>query len=144
VAGHPQSYSARCPGQGEVQRKWRKQQYEILAPLLRQEQAETALVCLQALRPGADHKPIEALEDATTYLEIQRDWIGNYQQWQKAGYPVSSGLVERGVAMVSNPRMKRRGAGNARTPPQLWPCAFAGSTLSRMSLLPNVTLLPNP
>lgn len=99
---------ARCPGQGQAQRQWRKQQYEILTPLLWQGQVEGALTHLQALRTrGGD--PIEALEDAITYLQNQRDWIGNYQQWQEAGYPVGSGLVERGVAVVINPRMKRRG-----------------------------------
>ncbi len=42
-------------------------------------------------------------------MENHREWIGNYQQWQEAGYPVGSGLVERGVAVVIHPRMKRRG-----------------------------------
>ena len=64
---------------------------------------------LQRVRPGPDGEPIETLEEALTYLANQRDWIGNYQQWQEAGYPVGSGLVERGVAVVINPRMKRRG-----------------------------------
>jgi hypothetical protein len=49
------------------------------------------------------------LEEAITYVDNQREWIGDYQQWQEAGYPVGSGLVERGVAVVINPRMKRRG-----------------------------------
>jgi hypothetical protein len=70
---------------------------------------EAALAHLQTLRPGPDCEPIEALEEALTYLENQRDWMGNYQQWQEAGYPVGSGLVERGVTVVINPRMKRRG-----------------------------------
>jgi hypothetical protein len=49
------------------------------------------------------------LEEAITSVDNQRDWIGDYEQWQEAGYPVGSGLVERGVAVVINPRMKRRG-----------------------------------
>jgi hypothetical protein len=55
------------------------------------------------------------LEEAITYVENQREWIGNYQQWQEAGYPVGSGLVERGVSVVINPRMKRRGMRWKRT-----------------------------
>lgn len=86
---------ARRPGQGAIQRTWRKQQYEMLLPLLWQGDVQAALTHLQTLRPRAEHEPIEALEDAITYLENQRDWIGNYQQWQEAGYPVGSGLGER-------------------------------------------------
>ncbi len=97
------------PGQSQAQRRWRKEQYEHLQPLLWQGQVDPALTHLQRLRPGADSEPIEALEDAITYLTNQREWIGNYQQWQEAGYPAGSGLVERGVSVVINPRMKRRG-----------------------------------
>jgi hypothetical protein len=49
------------------------------------------------------------LEEATRYLETQKDWMGNYEQWQADGYPVGSGLVERAVAVVINLRMKKRG-----------------------------------
>ena len=97
------------PGQSQLQRSWRKEQYELLQPLLWQGQVEPALRHLQKLRPAAEGEPIEALEEALTYLTNQREWIGNYQQWQEAGYPAGSGLVERGVAVVINPRMKRRG-----------------------------------
>ncbi len=81
----------------------------MLTLLLWQGQVEVALIHLQALRPGIASEPIEALEDAITYLHNQRGWMGNYQQWQDAGYPVGSGLVERRVAVVINSRMKRRG-----------------------------------
>lgn len=97
------------PGQSQVQRSWRKEQYEFLQPLLWQGQVEPALAHLQKLRSVADGEPIEALEEAITSLANQREWIGNYQQWQEAGYPAGSGLVERGVAVVINPRLKRRG-----------------------------------
>ncbi len=97
------------PGQSKPARQFRKGQYETLSPLLWQGQVDAALAHLRALRPGADHEPIDKLEEAITYVEKQRDWIGNYQQWREAGYPVGSGLVERGVAVVINPRMKRRG-----------------------------------
>jgi hypothetical protein len=97
------------PGQSKRERAWRKAQYEKLRALLWQGKVDAALAHLQGLRPGPDGEPIEALEEVLTYLENQRDWIGNYQQWQEAGYPVGSGLVERGVSVVINPRMKRRG-----------------------------------
>ena len=103
------------PGQSKRERAWRKAQYEKLRALLWQGQVDAALAHLQGLRPGPDGEPIEALEEALTYLENQRDWIGNYQQWQEAGYPAGSGLVERGVAVVINPRMKRRGMRWKRT-----------------------------
>ena len=77
-------------GTSKIQRTWRKGQYE-------------------QLRPAPDCEPIEALEEAITSLENQRDWIGNSQQRQEPGYPEGLGLVERGVAVVINPRMKRRG-----------------------------------
>lgn len=97
------------PGQSKLAREWRKGQYEQLTPRLGHGQVDTALAHLRALRPAAGHEPIDKLEEAITYVDNQRDWIGNYQQWQEAGYPVGSGLVERGVAVVINPRMKRRG-----------------------------------
>lgn len=97
------------PAQSQSAREWRKGQYEILSSVLWQGQIDVALAHLQALCPGANQEPIDPLEEAITYLDNQRDWIGNYQQWQEAGYPLGSGLVERGVAVVINPRMKRRG-----------------------------------
>jgi hypothetical protein len=51
----------------------------------------------------------KVLSQAITYLEKQRDWIGSYEQWKQEGYPVGSGIIERGVALVINRRMKRRG-----------------------------------
>jgi hypothetical protein len=49
------------------------------------------------------------LEEAIRYLETQKDWLGDYEQWQADGYPVGSGLVERAVTVVINMRMKKRG-----------------------------------
>lgn len=97
------------PGQSKLAREWRKGQYETLSPRLGHGQVDAALTHLHTLRPGAGLEPIEKLEEAITYVDNQREWIGDYQQWQEAGYPVGSGLVERGVAVVINPRMKRRG-----------------------------------
>jgi hypothetical protein len=98
------------PGPSKSAREFRKGQYETLLPQQWQGQVDAGLAHLQALRPGANQEPIDPLvEEAISYLYNQHDWIGNYQQWQEAGYPVGSGLVERGVALVINPRMKRRG-----------------------------------
>jgi hypothetical protein len=97
------------PGQSQPAREFRKEQYEHLSLLLWYGRVDAALAHLHALRPGANQEPIDTLEEAITYVDNQREWIGDYQQWQEAGYPVGSGLVERGVAVVINPRMKRRG-----------------------------------
>jgi hypothetical protein len=88
---------------------WRKQQYEVLRPLLWQGQVDQALAHLQGLRPAEGQQVLPRLEEAITYLSTQRDWIGNYEQWRADGYPVGSGLVERAVAVVINARMKKRG-----------------------------------
>lgn len=103
------------PGQCAARRAWRKQQYEILRPLLWQGQVDEALAHLQALRPTAGQEPLKRLEDAISYLQTQRDWIGSYEQLRTHGYPVGSGLVERAVAVVINARMKKRGMRWKRT-----------------------------
>ncbi len=100
---------ARCsPRKRPARRAWRKQQYEVLLPLLWQGEREEALTHLRSLCPTSGEVP-PALEDAIRYLKTQRDWMGNYEQWQEQGYPVGSGLVERAVAVVINMRMKKRG-----------------------------------
>jgi hypothetical protein len=96
------------PGKHPARRAWRKAQYEVLLPLLWQGACEEALRHLHRLRPPAGEVP-PPLEEAIGYLETQRAWIGNYEQWQAQGYPVGSGLVERAVAVVINLRMKKRG-----------------------------------
>jgi hypothetical protein len=96
------------PGKRAARRAWRKEQYEVLLPLLWEGEREQALRHLQHLRPITGEVPLQ-LEEAIRYLETQKDWMGNYQQWQAAGYPVGSGLVERAVAVVINMRMKKRG-----------------------------------
>lgn len=94
-----------CPGKSPARRAWRKQHYEVLRPLLWQGQVDEALAHLQASRPTAGQEPLKRLEDAISYLQTQRDWIGSYEQL----HPVGSGLVERAVAVVINLRMKKRG-----------------------------------
>jgi hypothetical protein len=96
------------PGKRATRRKWRKEQYEVLLPLLWEGKHEQALQHLQSLRSTLEDVP-PALEEAIRYLQTQGDWIGNYSQWQAQGYPVGSGLVERAVAVVINARMKKRG-----------------------------------
>lgn len=96
------------PGQRATRRAWRKEQYEVLLPLLWKGAREEALTHLRSLR-STFGDALPPVEEAIRYLETQRAWIGNYEQWQAQGYPVGSGLVERAVAVVINVRMKKRG-----------------------------------
>src|SRR6266536_3332853 len=70
---------------------------------------DLALQGLRRLRTGLETEPLERLNEAITYLENQRDWIGSYEQWQEQGYPVGSGMIERAVSLLINRRMKKRG-----------------------------------
>jgi hypothetical protein len=96
------------PGKRAARRAWRKEQYEILLPLLWEGQRSLALAHLNSLRLSQGEVPA-AFESAIQYLQTQHDWMGNYQAWKEQGYPVGSGLVERAVAVVINTRMKKRG-----------------------------------
>ena len=109
------------PGQRPTRRTWRKEQYEVLLPLLWGGERFQALMHLQSLRPATGEVP-PALEDAIRYLQTQQDWLGNYARWQEHGYPVGSGLVERAVAVVINVRMKKRG--------MRWKCANATAVVA--------------
>lgn len=68
-----------------------------------------AIGALRELGTGLPAEPLSTVNGAITYLENQREWIGSYEQWQKMGYPVGSGMIERSVAIVINRRMKKRG-----------------------------------
>lgn len=70
---------------------------------------DLALQGLRCLRTGLEAEPLQRLNEAITYLENQRPWIGSYEQWRCLGYPVGSGMIERAVALVINRRMKKRG-----------------------------------
>jgi hypothetical protein len=70
---------------------------------------DQAVQGLRTLGQGLDAEPLEVINQAITYLENQRPWIGSYEQWRKQGYPVGSGMIERAVALVINRRMKKRG-----------------------------------
>jgi len=70
---------------------------------------EQALQGLRKLGQGLDAEPLEIMNQAITYLEHQRPWIGSYEHWRKLGYSVGSGMIERAVALVINRRMKKRG-----------------------------------
>ncbi|HEU5374110.1 MAG TPA: ISKra4 family transposase [Ktedonobacteraceae bacterium] len=96
------------PGKRASWRAWRKEQYEMLFPLLWDGKRVQALAYLWSLRPASGEAP-RAFDEAVNYLQTQADWMGNYQAWREQGYPVGSGLVERAVAVVINMRMKRRG-----------------------------------
>ena len=70
---------------------------------------DLALKRLRNLRVGLETEPLERLNQAITYVENQRGWMGSYDHWQKQGYPVGSGMIERAVSIVINRRMKKRG-----------------------------------
>jgi hypothetical protein len=70
---------------------------------------EQAVAGLRTLGTGLPAEPRETIEQAITYLENQRGWIGSYEHWRKQGYPVGSGMIERAVSLVINRRMKKRG-----------------------------------
>src|SRR6266571_3326698 len=70
---------------------------------------DLALQGLRRLRAGLEAEPLSRLNEAITYLENQREWIGSYEQWQQQGYPVGNGMIERAVCLVINRRMKKRG-----------------------------------
>lgn len=101
--------AVRAARPGPLWRKERQECYQALSLALWQGQVEEACGQLRALRADPEAAPIQPLEAALTYLDTQRAWLGNYQRWQEAGYPVGSGLVERAVALVINRRMKRQG-----------------------------------
>jgi hypothetical protein len=64
---------------------------------------------LRTLGAGLPTEAHETIQQAITYLENQRAWIGSYEHWRQLGYPVGSGMIERAVALVINRRMKKRG-----------------------------------
>lgn len=98
---------------GATHRTLRSQLHHALPDALWHGDLAATLTALQTLRPAptvvppAESPP--ALEDAISYLQGQRAWLGDYAAWQDAGYPVGSGLIERAVALVINRRMKRQG-----------------------------------
>lgn len=70
---------------------------------------DQAMQGLRELSKGLEAEPLARVTRAMTYLENQRPWIGDYEQWKTQGYPVGSGMIERAVALVINRRMKKRG-----------------------------------
>jgi hypothetical protein len=94
---------------GKSKRVQRKELHAHIPARLWQGDVEGALAALRGLRAGEGAEPIARLEEAITYLNEQRDWLGNYAQWRAEGLAVGSGLVERAVALVINRRMKKRG-----------------------------------
>jgi hypothetical protein len=94
---------------GEAGRAERHQCADVVFTALRHGEVATALAALHTLRPPVATEPTAALEAARRYLQTQRDWIGNYDAWHAAGYPIGSGMVERAVELVINRRLKRHG-----------------------------------
>ena len=94
---------------GARRRAERRALHQAIPQHLWRGEVDAALDALRSLRPPADAEPVPALDEAIAYVEGQRAWLGDYQAWQDAGYPVGSGLVERAVELVINRRLKRRG-----------------------------------
>jgi hypothetical protein len=94
---------------GRERRAERRELHRTIPAHLWHGRVDAALAALTALRPAPAAEPIKALEEAITYLQHQRAWLGDYAAWQAAGYPVGSGMVEREVDLLINRRMKRRG-----------------------------------
>lgn len=96
--------------QREADQRWVKGQLHYLGDCLWKGEVKDAEAVLQGWQEEQKgHPPIKALTAALSYLGSQRDWIGNYEQWKRQGYPVGSGLIERTIALVINRRMKRQG-----------------------------------
>jgi hypothetical protein len=98
---------AACPG--PANRARRQELHQQIPDALWHGDVPTALAQLDALRPAAPAEPVAVLEDTLRYVEGQRRWLGDYAAWQRAGYPIGSGCIERAVAVVINWRMKKRG-----------------------------------
>ena len=96
--------------QREANPRWVKRQLRERGGSLGKGEVQPATAVLeQWQQEQKGQAPLKALVAAITYLEQQRDWIGNYKQWKRQGYPVGSGIIERAVAVVINRRMKRQG-----------------------------------
>lgn len=100
-----------CPGRS--QRDQRRTHYRAVMDALWTGQVDVATARLVGLRDP--DRPCVALEEAITYLQTQRDWLGDYAAWQAAGFPIGSGMIERAVAVVINWRLKDRGMRWTRT-----------------------------
>lgn len=93
---------------GVANRRLRREAHQTIPDLLWQGKRADAIAALSALRPPNGERVV-ALEETLTYLQTPQGWLGNYQAWQAAGEPIGSGLVEREVALVINPRLKHQG-----------------------------------
>ena len=80
---------------------------------------DQALERLRALQPAVGQEPLQAVEEALSYVATQREWIGDYATWQSSGLPTGSGVVERAVEVVlkRSTGINRRGAPGSRRPP---------------------------
>ena len=94
---------------GKKKQKERQEVYQKVTEPLWRGKVDEALEHLVGLRSQEGEELVTALEKAIRYVQGQRDWIGDYQEWQDEGYPIGSGLVERAVELVINRRLKRQG-----------------------------------
>ena len=94
---------------GRSMKAERRAAYEVILGGLWEGKVEQALAGLRGLRGGEGEEGRQALEDAIEYVEGQREWLGNYGEWEAMGYAVGSGAVERAVEVVLNKRMKKQG-----------------------------------
>jgi hypothetical protein len=103
-----QAIRAACPGRANRAR--RRDLHRTIPDRLWHGDLDGTLAALVALRPTAPAAaPGGRLEQTIHYLTTQRAYMGNYAAWQEAGDPIGSGLVERGVCVVINRRMKGQG-----------------------------------
>jgi hypothetical protein len=98
--------AVRAARPGRAYRAERHGLYERLRGYLWQGMVSEAIDVLVGLRSA---ERVEALEAAIGYIQNQRDWTGNYEEWRRAGYPIGSGMIERQVELVIDRRMKRQG-----------------------------------
>ncbi len=70
---------------------------------------DQALERLRALQPAVGQEPLQAVEEALSYVATQRERIVDYATWQASALPAGRGVVERAVEVVLNRRMNKQG-----------------------------------
>lgn len=84
--------AVRAARPGPERRAERRALHRTIPDHLWHGRVDEAWAALRALRPvGEATEPIKALEEALTYLQEQRPWLGNYQAWQEAGRQLAAG-----------------------------------------------------
>ncbi len=91
---------------GKQHKQERQQLYGSLGEQLWGGRVDEAIETSEGLRSTEEIEPLDA---AIKYLNNQREWLGDYEQWKQEGYRVGRGLVERQIELVINRRLKKRG-----------------------------------